>query len=92
MILDKHGSLCHLQYTDDHLIILTAGDRGNLMIIKLVLYLFEGIFGLTIYFYKTCPYIFHKVWTPTRLGALKTLICVLGPFPITYLGVPIAGS
>lgn len=46
------GRVCHLQYDDD-LIIFLARGFGDLHIIKLILYLYEGLSFLTINFNKS---------------------------------------
>lgn len=87
--LDDFGSKCYLHYADD-LLILTSGGLEDLRVIKLILYLFEGMTGLKTNFAKTCLYI-------TRMGeipywtAAETLHCNRGLLPITYLGIPISG-
>lgn len=84
------GKICHLQYGDD-LIILTAEGAEDLRIIKLILYLFEGISSLAINFHKTSIY-------STRIGLQSdsslsgTLNCSTRSLPLTYLGIPISGK
>lgn len=51
--LDNWGKMCHLQYTDVLLVII-AGGLEDLRIIKFILFLFEGMSGLTINFHKSC--------------------------------------
>lgn len=53
--LGEFGSKCNLHYADD-LLILTSGGLEDLRIIKLILYLFEGMTGLETNFSKTCLY------------------------------------
>ncbi|XP_039116779.1 uncharacterized protein LOC120252722, partial [Dioscorea cayenensis subsp. rotundata] len=55
--LGSQGKICHLQYADD-LIILIAGGAEDLRIIKLIFYLFEGIFSCLPAFRKC---ISHKI-------------------------------
>lgn len=47
VLLGNFGKICHLQYADD-LLIVTAGGVEELRIIKLILYLFEGMSRLAI--------------------------------------------
>lgn len=50
--LGHFGKMCHLQFADD-LLLMMAGGIKDLRIIKLILYLFEGMSGLAINFHKT---------------------------------------
>lgn len=47
--------VCNLQYVDD-LLIIPIGGVEDLRIFKLILYLFEGLSGLTTNFTKMCLY------------------------------------
>lgn len=51
--LGNLGKMCHLQFANDLLILMAEGIE-DLQIIKLILYLFEGMSGLAINFHKTC--------------------------------------
>lgn len=79
--------MCHQQYIDD-LIVLTTGDREDLRIIKLILYMFEGIAGLTINLQKTYLY-------TTRQGQLANTVIAqtinnsLRILLLTYLSIPV---
>lgn len=53
--LGKFGVTCNLHYADDHLV-LTMGRVEDFRIIKLILFLFEGMVGLQTNFTKTCLY------------------------------------
>lgn len=83
------GSVCYLQYVDD-LIIMTIGRGEDLRGIKLILYLFEAIFGLAINFHKTCLLLMNFN-TLSNQGDLNILHCTSSSLPITYMGVPLAG-
>lgn len=50
--LGEFGSMCNLHYADD-LLIITTGGLEDLRIIKLIIYVFEGLFGLKPNFAKT---------------------------------------
>lgn len=50
---DLGVKMCHIQYADDLLVMMTGGGE-DLGIIKLILYLFEGLWGLSANFGKTC--------------------------------------
>lgn len=47
------GSRCNLHYADD-LLIMTTGGLEDLRIVKLILFLIEGMSGLATNFAKTC--------------------------------------
>lgn len=49
--LGNFGNVCHLEYVDD-LLFLTTGGIEDLIIIKLILLLFEGLSGLAVNFEK----------------------------------------
>lgn len=53
--LGEFGSKCNLHYADE-LLIVTMGRPNNLKIIKLILYLFEGMTGLATNFAKNMPF------------------------------------
>ena len=88
VLLRKFGKICHLQYTDD-LIILIAWGLEDLRIIKLILYFFDGISGLSINFHKTRLYS-SKLGTLLDRSLAATLNCSTGLLPLTYLGFPIS--
>lgn len=57
--LGYHGRMCHLLYADDLIILSTGGEGGrggDLRIIKLIIFVFEGISGLPTNPLKTCLY------------------------------------
>lgn len=87
--LGNFGKMCHLQYTDN-LLVMTTGVIEDLIIIKLILYLFKGMSGLAINFHKTCLY---SSSSGQLLGdaLAKTLSCSKGLLPVTYLGLPLSG-
>lgn len=87
---DQGERVCHLQFTDD-LLVMTTGGGEDLLIIKLILYLFEGLSGLKVNFSKTCLYSTQKnIELPAHLT--NSLHCSKGTLPLTYLGVPISGG
>ena len=63
VLFEKFGKMCHIQYADD-LIILATGGSEDLQVIKLILYLFEGISRLSINFLKTCSFLKKYQQTP----------------------------
>lgn len=87
--LGVFGSRCNLHYADD-LLVLTTGGLDDLRIIKLILYIFEGLSGLKTNFAKTCLYS-SEIGVLPHVDAAATLNCQVGHLPILYLGVPIAG-
>lgn len=87
---DDNERVCHLQFADD-LLVMTTGGGEDLRIIKLILFLFEGLSGLRVNFSKTCLYSTQKnLELPTHLS--NSLQCSKGVLPLTYLGVPISGG
>lgn len=70
--------------------ILTAGGNEDLRIVKLILYLFEGLTGLETNFAKTCLYTSNLEELPDQSTTL-TLQCKVDLLPVSYLGIPIAG-
>lgn len=81
--------MCNLHYAND-LLIMTTGGMENLRIIKLLLYLFEGMSGLETNIAKTCLFSSRLNQLPSTAESL-TLSCAVGYLPVTYLGVPISG-
>ena len=85
----ENGRMCNLQYAE-HLLLLTTGGIEDLGVIKLILFIFKGMSGLTINFTKTCLY-------STRSDQLletmltNTLSCSTSFLPLTYPNVPISG-
>ena len=53
--LGGRGKICHFLYAYD-LIALSIRDDEGIKIIKLILYQFEGMFGLLINYHKPCLY------------------------------------
>lgn len=88
--LGELGSRCNLHYADD-LLVLTTGGLEDLWVVKLMLYVFEGITGLAMNFSKTCLYSSSRDLLPD-LATADTLSCTRGIFPVTYLGIPIFGK
>lgn len=62
----------------------------DLRIVKLILFVFEGMLGLATNFDKTCLYSCKWGVLPEE-GAAKTLNCKTGLLPVNYLGIPVAG-
>lgn len=87
--LGELGNKCNLHYADD-LLILTTGGLEDLRIVKLILFVFQGMSGFEVNFFKTCLY-------SNNLGRLPSLVieatlnCMVGNLPVTYLGIPISG-
>lgn len=55
VLLNFHNIICNLQLADDHLLITTRGIE-DLRILKIILFLFEGLSGLTVNFQKSYLY------------------------------------
>lgn len=86
---ETRGKMCHLQFADD-LVVMTTGGGEDLRIIKLILYLFEGLSGLKVNLNKTCLYSSQKnIEIQTHLA--RTMHCQRDILPLTYLGIPISG-
>ncbi|XP_039118934.1 uncharacterized protein LOC120255100 [Dioscorea cayenensis subsp. rotundata] len=88
--LGEFGSSCNLHYADD-LLILTIGGLEDLRVVKLILYVFEGLTGLETNFDKTCLYS-SKIGELPEVATAETLSCVMGTLLVTYLGIPISRS
>lgn len=86
--LGDFGSKCNLHYADD-LLVLSKGGLEDLRIIKLILYLFEGITQLETNFYKACLYSCRMGELPDSTAA-AILNCTVGLLPVTYLGIPLS--
>lgn len=66
------------------------GGQEDLRIIKLMLYVFEGLSGLGANLDKTCLYSCSSGLFPED-EAVATLTCVVGLLPLTYLRILISG-
>lgn len=80
--LGEFGTMCNLHYADD-LLVLTTGHLEDLRIVKLILFLFEGMSGLETNFDKTCLYSTNMDALPD-LNATKSLNCGVGILAVTY--------
>lgn len=87
--LGEFGSRCNLHYADD-LLTVTMGGLENLRVIKLILYVFEGTYGLETNFTKTCLFSSSLGELPTP-SAAATLSYLVGLLPVTYLRILISG-
>lgn len=90
MLGDSGIKMCHLQYADDLLIMMTGGGE-DLRIIKLILYFFEGLSGLQVNSEKSCLFSSSRNSVPLPYLA-RTLHCCTSSLPLTYLGIPISGN
>lgn len=66
------------------------GGLEDLWIVKLILYLFEGMTGLHANFAKTILYLI-KPGDLLEAAVVATLNCMFGSLQVTYLGLPIPG-
>lgn len=82
--------MCHLHYVNN-LLIMMAGDTEDFRIIKLILYLFEGISRILINFQKTCLFTSRSNLLPYE-HLSQTLHCARGLLPVHYLSLPILGK
>lgn len=65
-------------------------DQEDFLIMKLIIYLFEGSSRLAINYNKSCLYSMNFEFQPSAFLAL-ILNCTRDCFPLTYLRVPILG-
>ena len=89
--ISRGGSkLTHLQYADDT-IIFCPPDINQLLNIKKMLILFQLASGLQVNFHKTSIHGIHTddLWLQS---AAKALLCKVGGFPFSYLGLPMGGN
>lgn len=89
VLLGKFGSRYNLYYADD-LLVLTTRRLEDMRVVKLILYVFEGMTGLTTNFSKTCLYSSSLVMLLDSATA-EMLNCERGLLLVTYLGIPIFG-
>lgn len=89
--LSREGpKITHLQYADDT-IIFCPPNMSYLHHIKKALILFQLASGLQVNFHKSSIHGIH-VDNSWLLEAARSLLCKVGVFPITYLGLPIGGN
>lgn len=88
VLLGPYRSRCNLHCADD-LLVMTSGGLEDLRIVKLILYLLEGMFGLHANFSKTCLYsVSQRVWPDVATASI--FYCATGMLPVMYLGLPIS--
>jgi hypothetical protein len=79
-----------LQYADDTIFCL-KDDLDNARNVKLLLYLYEMMFGLKINFTKSEVILIHGD-EGKCVELVELFNCQIGCFPIKYLGVPVSPS
>lgn len=79
-----------LQYADDTILCI-QDDKRQASHLKLLLYLYEEMFGLKINFSKS-EVIMVSQDDDKSLDYSNMFNCAIGKWPIKYLGVPVAGS
>jgi hypothetical protein len=82
------GGVSHIQYADDMVIMIEATEK-SIRNLKLILYCFEWLTGLKINYHKSKVFIFG-VSQLEKEEMANMMNCVLGNFPMKYLGVPIS--
>lgn len=87
---DRGDKMCHLQFVDDLLVMMTRGWE-DLRIINLILYLFEGLSRLKVNFNKICLYSAKKNLEP-QVYLARTLHYISDTLSLVYLGVLISGG
>jgi hypothetical protein len=80
--------ISHIQYADDTAIMID-GSIQSIRNLKLILYCFEWLSGLKINFHKSEVYVFGYS-QQDKDNMANMLNCVLGEFPMKYLGIPIS--
>ena len=79
-------AVTHLQYANDTLIFCDA-EEGQLLILRSILVLFEGVSGLHINWRKSMLFLINEVTNIEELS--RILRGEVGTLPTTYLGVPL---
>jgi len=79
----------HLQYADDTLIFCDA-EEEQLKYLRVILVLFEGIFGLHINWRKSVMYPINEV--NNMRGLVSILGGEIGALPTTYLEMPLGAN
>jgi len=84
------GGISHIQYADNT-VIMIDGSEKSVTNLKLILYSFEWLSGLTINFHKSDIFVFGVDQSEQEKLA-DMLNCKLGSWPMRYLGIPISDS
>ncbi|WVZ82824.1 LOW QUALITY PROTEIN: hypothetical protein U9M48_030040, partial [Paspalum notatum var. saurae] len=87
---ERSKGISHIQYADDTVILLDGSDK-SVVNLKLILYCFEWLSGLKINFQKSEVYAFG-VDQAEKERMANMLNCVIGTFPMKYLGIPVSDS
>jgi len=82
------GGVSHIQYADDTVIMIEATEQ-SIRNLKLILYCFEWLTGLKINYHKSEVFVFGVTQLEKEKFA-NMLNCVLGEFPMKYLGIPLS--
>jgi hypothetical protein len=82
------GGISHIQYVDDTVITIDGSNR-SILNLKLIIYYFEWMSRLKIYFHKSKVFVFGAV-QQERERMANMLNCSLGTLPMKYLGIPIS--
>lgn len=80
--------MTHIQYVDDT-IIMVDGSENSIANLKTILYCFEWLSGLKINYHKSEVFVFG-VERREQETVANMLNCVLGVFPMKYLGIPVS--
>jgi hypothetical protein len=80
--------ISHIKYVDDT-VIMIDGSMKSIRNLKLIIYCFEWLSGLKINFHKSEVYVFGYQQQDKEIMA-NMLNCVLGEFPMKYLGIPVS--
>jgi hypothetical protein len=82
------GRVSHIQYADDT-VIMIDGTEQSIRNLKIILYCFEWLSGLKINYHKSEVFVF-RVCQEEKEKMGNLLNCVLGEFPMKYLGIPVS--
>lgn len=90
IINENSEQLTYLQFADDILLFI-EGSIDSIKAVKKVLQCFQLLTGLKINFNKSCLYSCSKENDLVYKGA-DCLGCLVGNWPMTYLGAPLGTS
>jgi hypothetical protein len=82
------GGVSHIQYADDTVIMIDGAEQ-SIRNLKIILYCFEWLSGLKINYHKSEVFVFG-VCQEEKEKMANLLNCVLGEFPMKYLGIPVS--
>jgi hypothetical protein len=84
------GRVSQLQYADDTMLLFEPDDH-SIASVKMILLSFEAMFGMKVNFHKS-EVIAMGLDRQEGQRVANLLNCKVGPFPLTYLGLPISNN